>query len=128
MSERNIDTSPRAAAERLKRLAKGVELSQDICGIEIEPCSTESDRRLAHTKAGREVKRLMINDERAVIADYQSLLRQNDNLAMLVRRLCRRVWLKDRQDEVASKAMDYLKREGLEGSIIRAMPLGPDAG
>lgn len=44
-----------------------------------------------------------------------------DDLAMLIRRLVRRVWAIDREDKVANAAHDYLIRNDLQGAIIRAV-------
>jgi len=101
-------------------MGAGEELSQDIYGVDVDPFTTDHERRVSHTKAAKEIKRLEILDQRAVIADYLSLDRKVDNLAALVRRLVRVVWLDvGRDNDVAKKAMDYLRREGLEGVIIR---------
>ena len=40
-----------------------------------------------------------------------------DDLAMLVKRMARK--LKDHESGIAATAMDYLKRKGLQGSILR---------
>lgn len=41
------------------------------------------------------------------------------DLAMLVKMLVRRIRKLDPKDTVAAKAMDYLKRNGLQGSPLR---------
>lgn len=49
----------------------------------------------------------------------EQLERERDDLAMLVRRLVRRVRKDKPEDTVASQAMDYLTRHNLQGSILR---------
>lgn len=55
----------KAAAERRKRLKAGTERSQDIYGIVVD----ETKGRAGILDASRMVKRMMIDDERA-LADY----------------------------------------------------------
>ena len=50
-------------------------------------------------------------------AEYLEMTQKVDDLAMLVRRLARKVQLNN--PDLASKAMDYLKRKGLKGSPLR---------
>lgn len=47
---------------------------------------------------------------------------RTEDLAMLVRRLCYviHVYDKGKDNTVAQKAMDYLKRHGLEGSLLKS--------
>lgn len=52
-----------AAAERIKRIRAGVEKSQDIYSVPVRSNPT----RMESIEAGNKVKRLMLDDERALI-------------------------------------------------------------
>lgn len=106
----------REAAGRLKRIYAGKELSQVIYGIEV------GEGRQEIHKAANEIKKRMIIDERLLVKAYIELddSRLVENLGALVRRLCRWIFVHDsRENDVALKAMDYLKRNNLEGVILR---------
>lgn len=51
------------------------------------------------------------------------LLQERSDLAMLVRRLYFIVERKDPGNKTAQNAKDYLKRKGLQGSILRSAEL-----
>ena len=52
----------------------------------------------------------------ALRAERDRLLAERDDLAMLVRRFCARY----HEAELTQQAWDYLKRHGLQGSVVRA--------
>lgn len=51
--------------------------------------------------------------------DYRKLERVTDDLAALVRRLAHALRKAEPDNELSDKALDYLKRNGLTGSILR---------
>jgi phage gpG-like protein len=51
--------------------------------------------------------------------DYAELERVTDDLAALVRQLVRSLRKAAPDNELADKALDYLKRKGLQGSPLR---------
>jgi hypothetical protein len=51
-------------------------------------------------------------------SEYTEMVQKIDDLAMLVRRLAKRVEI--RNPTLAEQAMDYLKRKGLQGSPLRS--------
>ena len=53
---------------------------------------------------------------KALRADHDRLVAERDDLAMLVRRFCARY----HEAELTQQAWDYLKRHGLQGSVVRA--------
>lgn len=62
-------------------------------------------------------------EEAGVLYDYgclaQTIESERDDLAILVRRLVRVVTKTDNGNDVANKALDYLKRKRLLGSPLR---------
>ena len=73
MSNRPIN--PKDAADRIRRMNAGKELSQDIYGIDVDPFTNDREKRISHTKAANEIKRLEILDQLAVIEDYLIICR-----------------------------------------------------
>jgi len=70
---------------------------------------------LASVLVSHERLRLEVQGLELLIAEDRNLKSMVGDLAMLVRRLCRqRV-----SDKTREQALDYIKRKGLEGSILR---------
>lgn len=62
----------------------------------------------------------MTNDQLTQIENsIKKLIRQQKDLSMLVKVLCRRIDKLSPEDEVSSRAKKYLKKNHLEGSILR---------
>ena len=107
----------RAAIARLKRIHAGVERSDMIYDI--------PDALANIHEACRKVKIKMLDDERLVISSMTAIddARIIENLAQLVSRLSRLIcaeYVEDsKQYEVGRKAKEYIRMNGLEGSILR---------
>jgi len=59
------------------------------------------------------------------LKDYRELESVTDDLTLLVRRLAHALRKAAPGNDLAAKALDYLKRHGMEGSILRAESTTP---
>lgn len=81
-----------------------------LCGLSAAPRESNMNEEIYDPDCGA--------CERAQ-QDYAELERVTDDLAALVRQLVRSLRKAAPDNELADKALDYLKRKGLQGSTLR---------